>query len=497
MLQNLTNFLSLISSRQVKTTAEADDLVVLGTRDTRFGGSYKPTAIRACDLIPPPVPPVDNAVEILGTGCNSTVRKDVNNTASGRYSAALAGCSNTVTGRNSTITGGSKNYLNADFSFIGTGNCNIICNSNSACTLGSVVVGGVGNNTTGGFFNSSTCVWGTDPTPVTTTGPYTFIGSGFQNVARGFASAVVGGCINSIGNCVSASTITGGQCNQISAGYSAISGGVSNSITYTYGFVGGGCTNTASGNTSAVVGGYLNTASSYCSFVGGGACNVSSFYTSTVVGGFRNTASGNTSFIGGGFNNLVAGHTTTIAGGNQNKICSGATCQAFIGGGNTNTISGGYRATIGGGYFNCINADDGFIGSGNTNFVCNNICAANARGAVVVGGVGNNTRGGTFSTNYGGFFCVQPTKCNAGIYSFVGGGFQNVATGDSTAVLGGRCNTASCACSFIVGSNITSDRVCTTFVNALSMKNAPTSSAGLPAGTIWVDTAAGNVLKMV
>jgi hypothetical protein len=29
------------------------------------------------------------------------------------------------------------------------------------------------------------------------------------------------------------------------------------------------------------------------------------------------------------------------------------------------------------------------------------------------------------------------------------------------------------------------------------MKTAPTSSAGLPAGTVWVDTAAGNVLKMV
>jgi hypothetical protein len=29
------------------------------------------------------------------------------------------------------------------------------------------------------------------------------------------------------------------------------------------------------------------------------------------------------------------------------------------------------------------------------------------------------------------------------------------------------------------------------------MKTAPTSAAGLPTGTVWVDTAAGNILKMV
>jgi hypothetical protein len=37
----------------------------------------------------------------------------------------------------------------------------------------------------------------------------------------------------------------------------------------------------------------------------------------------------------------------------------------------------------------------------------------------------------------------------------------------------------------IIGSNITADRACTTFVNNLSIKNIPTSSAGLPSGSIW------------
>jgi hypothetical protein len=37
----------------------------------------------------------------------------------------------------------------------------------------------------------------------------------------------------------------------------------------------------------------------------------------------------------------------------------------------------------------------------------------------------------------------------------------------------------------IVGSNITADRVCSTFVNNLSIKNIPTASAGLPSGSVW------------
>jgi hypothetical protein len=37
----------------------------------------------------------------------------------------------------------------------------------------------------------------------------------------------------------------------------------------------------------------------------------------------------------------------------------------------------------------------------------------------------------------------------------------------------------------IVGNGITADRVCTTFVNNLSIKNIPTSSAGLPSGSVW------------
>ena len=37
----------------------------------------------------------------------------------------------------------------------------------------------------------------------------------------------------------------------------------------------------------------------------------------------------------------------------------------------------------------------------------------------------------------------------------------------------------------IVGSNITANRNCATFVNNLSIMNIPTSSVGLPSGSVW------------
>jgi hypothetical protein len=49
----------------------------------------------------------------------------------------------------------------------------------------------------------------------------------------------------------------------------------------------------------------------------------------------------------------------------------------------------------------------------------------------------------------------------------------------------------------IVGSCITANRTCATFVNNLSIFNIPTSSAGLPSGAVWKDAANGNVLKIV
>jgi hypothetical protein len=51
MLNNLTNFFNLITGRRIKRTLERTDLIPLGTRDSSFGGGYKPTAITVQDFL--------------------------------------------------------------------------------------------------------------------------------------------------------------------------------------------------------------------------------------------------------------------------------------------------------------------------------------------------------------------------------------------------------------------------------------------------------------
>ena len=50
MLNNLTNFFSIFKGKRTKTSPTEGDIIALGTRDPRFGGHYKPTAILAEDL---------------------------------------------------------------------------------------------------------------------------------------------------------------------------------------------------------------------------------------------------------------------------------------------------------------------------------------------------------------------------------------------------------------------------------------------------------------
>ena len=50
MLNNLTNFFNIITGKMIKKVPENSDLIPLGTRDIRYGGSYKPTAITVEDL---------------------------------------------------------------------------------------------------------------------------------------------------------------------------------------------------------------------------------------------------------------------------------------------------------------------------------------------------------------------------------------------------------------------------------------------------------------
>jgi hypothetical protein len=325
------------------------------------------------------------------------------------------------------------------------------------------------------------------------TGPFTASSDYLPNTIGGGSFNMING---SPSNTLSGSTISGGYCNIISNScLGTISGGSSNKvITSNCSSVSGGFGNLiASSCNSVISGGTFNRiCCSSGDFIGGGGSNFSCA-GGAIINGFLNVAA-NGGFVATGGGNQASNLYSVVLSGNGGQVATGI--GSFIGTGWANTSSGSYAFT-GSGRYNISQATFGFIGNGVCNVVRNLTCETLALGATVVGGVGNNTVGGVFNCTFL-YFSSAPTVCNAGAYSFIGGGFQNVANGDSSAILGGRCNRANgCACAFIVGSNITANRACATFVNNLSIMNIPTSSAGLPSGAIWRDTTAGDVLKIV
>jgi hypothetical protein len=260
--------------------------------------------------------------------------------------------------------------------------------------------------------------------------------------------------------------------NNIASGcFSTVSGGRSNTSSGCYSTIGGGGglygPNTSSGFVSTVGGGRGNTSSNYASTVGGGVQNTSSGIQSTIGGGVQNTSSGCFSTISGGKINTSSNHASTVGGGLQNTSSG---YNSTVGGGCSNNASG-IQSTIGGGRYNTASGSQSTVGGGF-----------------------QNTSSNEFSTVGGG-------RCStaSGPYSIIGGGGGNYAgntsSGIHTGILGGRNNsTNNCNCAMIVGSCITADRECTTFVNNLSIKNIPTSSVGLPSGSVWNDS---GTLKIV
>ena len=339
------------------------------------------------------------------SGYLSTISGGYTNVASGISSSILGGSNNDVSGLASSISGGVSNRSQGIFGFIGGGVCNNLCHNTSGClALGAVVVGGVGNNTTGGTWDLATCSFTVAPT-ICNAGRYSFIGAGLQNRATAESSSVINGL-----------------CNYSCGNYSTISNGVCNSITNQYSFVGSGTCHVLSNTFSAIISGANNTISTY---------------NSGIVSGRLGTISGNYSFIGSGSCNVVSGLLSAIGTGEKNLV----------------------------------QASFSFIGSGFCNNICNSVGAVCALGSVVVGGVGNNTTGGTFVPATC-TWSVNPTICNAGQYSTIVGGLQNIASANFSGILGGKSNNTSTFCdSFIIGSCLTSLQACTTFVNCLSAAN--------------------------
>jgi hypothetical protein len=297
-----------------------------------------------------------------------------NNIVSWIYGSIVNGCCNVVSNSFANIVGGFKNLNQGEYSFVGNGICNQLCNSVSGCcALGSVIVGGVGNGTCGGTFDLATCSFTVAPTCICNTGRYGFLGGGFQNNSNGEFYFLGGGCQNTITSNCF-STIIGGRLNTIN--------------TVNHSNILGGCTNSISGGLSSIAGGNFNSI--------------------TESGGF----------IGSGCNNIVSGIFGTVVAGN------------------CNLASDIYGTVVGG----CRNKNFGkytFIGNGICNVICNSISNCYTIGSVVVGGIGNNTTGGTWDLATCSF-TVAPTQTSTSAYSFIGGGFQNrISNGANFSNIGG------------------------------------------------------------
>jgi len=232
-----------------------------------------------------------------------------------------------------------------------------------------------------------------------------------------------------------------------------------------------GSGNTASACFSTIVGGQRNIASGTTSFIGGGCCNTGIAFQSTIVGGNRNTICNFSTylnnyevipnFIGGGSCNIIFSNTaydtsvggSSIVGGKCNKICSP------YGG---SSISGGFR--------NVVCGDCSFIGAGWDNKTIGY--------SSFVGGGRCNITSGNYTTIGGGI--NNRSNCTG---SVVGGGQNNNSCASYSSILGGCSNTISSGFtnSNIIGSNITANRSCTTFVNDLSVCSF-TGSSGCNVG---------------
>lgn len=79
MLNNLTNFFNLITGRMIKKEPEKTDLLILGTKDPRYDGGYKPTGITMGDFVASlPTPTiVTDGTTITGEGTDVSPLKAV------------------------------------------------------------------------------------------------------------------------------------------------------------------------------------------------------------------------------------------------------------------------------------------------------------------------------------------------------------------------------------------------------------------------------------
>jgi len=227
----------------------------------------------------------------------------------------------------------------------------------------------------------------------------------------------------------------GGGYNNVASGYrSTVAGGYRNLADTSNATVSGGCFNTASNENATVGGGWANTASGERATVAGGFGNTASWTNATVGGGHYNTASNASGTVAGGYADTASGYAATVAGGNLNKAYGG---YSAVLGGNYN-LAFGMRSFVGGGYCSKARGQNSVVCGGGSN---NEADSNSARGDYsFIGGGYRNLAGDatadTAATIAGGYNNNAIAK-----YTFSGGGRVNIAGGDYASVGGGSSDT--------------------------------------------------------
>ena len=148
--------------------------------------------------------------------------------------------------------------------------------------------------------------------------------------------------------------------------------------------------------------------------------------------------------------------------------------RSIIGAGNQNHINGGPDSGILSGYANTIGI---------------------TRASIIVGGECN-----CINSPYGSFNTYSD-------YGFIGAGINNTISASACSAIVGGANNSICNNldnTFIVGSNLTASRACTTFMNStdisgsldLNLSQIPTSSLGLRTGQVYRTGSAFDDLKI-
>ena len=191
-------------------------------------------------------------------------------------------------------------------------------------------------------------------------------------------------------------------------------------------------------------------------------------------GSFEGDGSGLTGIVSGtGVDNQVATwNGTDSISGSANFTYDGTTLtvgsKATIG---TNNLNTGTLSTIAGGTLNTGSEDCIFIGGGSSN----SITGGNGNHGVIVGGNNN-----TLSDSYCGFIGGGSNNCltDAQTNQVIVGGTNNAIVGSESGILGGTSNYINGHNnSFIIGSNLTSSADCTTYVNNLDVEGSITGSS--------------------